>query len=100
MKTEIIHRIEELESEIEIALGETNFVKLSELSTNIGNAIKELTDNFLSKSPITDEDVKVFERLRSRIEFFEKETGKRFGDFAGKTSIKKKMHDAYKKYGV
>ena len=100
MKTEIIHRIEELESEIEIALGETNFVKLSELSTNIGNAIKELTDNFLSKSPITDEDVKVFERLRSRIEFFEKETEKRFGDFAGKISIKKKMHDAYKKYGV
>tara|TARA_B100001250_G_C19645052_1_gene719992 strand:+ start:143 stop:445 length:303 start_codon:yes stop_codon:yes gene_type:complete len=100
METTILRKIEALESEIEKALGENNFVKISDLSTRIGTAIKELTDNCLSNTSLPEEDIEILKHLRERVEFFEKETEKKFKSFRGKTSIQKKMHTAYTKYGI
>ena len=100
MKNDILIKIENLENEIESALKRMDFVEISELSATMEKEVTDLTDSFLSKTKITRKDVEILEYIKSLMSSFEKKTKEKFSDFTGKTSAQKKMHEAYKKYGL
>ena len=92
-------KIRQLDKELENALESNNFVKISQLSASMETTVKDYTSKFHNETKISGEDLELLINLKSRVDFFAKETQNKFKEFAGKTSTQTKMQKAYNKYG-
>ena len=95
-----LSRIKALEEKINQKLEECDFLNLPQLSIQLSDEVKRLTESFSSKSTLSPRELDLFERINRKLKYFENETFEKFKDYTIKTSKQAKMHSAYKKYGA
>ena len=95
-----LNRIKALEEKINQKLEECDFLNLPQLSIQLSDEVKRLTENFSSQSALSPRELDLFEKINRKLKYFENETFEKFKDYTIKTSKQAKMHSAYKKYGA
>ena len=95
-----LNKIKALEEKINQKLEECDFLNLPQLSIQLSDEVKRLTESFSSKSTLSPRELDLFERINRKLKYFENETFEKFKDYTIKTSKQAKMHSAYKKYGA
>ena len=95
-----LNRIKALEEKINQKLEECDFLNLPQLSIQLSDEVKRLTESFTSKSTLSPSELDLFEKINKKLKYFENETFEKFKDYTIKTSKQAKMHSAYKKYGA
>ena len=95
-----LNRIKALEEKINQKLEECDFLNLPQLSIQLSDEVKRLTERFSSQSTLSPKELDLFEKINRKLKYFENETFEKFKDYTIKTSKQAKMHSAYKKYGA
>ena len=95
-----LSRIKALEEKINQKLEECDFLNLPQLSIQLSDEVKRLTESFSSQSTLSPSELDLFEKINKKLKYFENETFEKFKDYTIKTSKQAKMHSAYKKYGA
>ena len=95
-----LNRIKDLEEKINQKLEECDFLNLPQLSKQLSDEVKRLTERFSSQSTLSPKELDLFEKINRKLKYFENETFEKFKDYTIKTSKQAKMHSAYKKYGA
>ena len=100
MQENNLNRIKALEEKINQNLEECDFLNLPQLSIQLSDEVKKLTESFSSQSTLSPRELDLFEKINKKLKYFENETFEKFKDYTIKTSKQAKMHSAYKKYGA
>ena len=91
-----LDKIKSLQSKIEIALQQSDFETLANLSTELERSVEALVSNSIYKNVITRSELVYLKNLLSNVQKYREETSTRFKDYTTNVSRKQKMHQAYK----
>ena len=94
MTKDIFNKITSIRVKIENSLKDEDFVSISELSKELDQSVRKLSE-ILKSQQFTDPDRKKLEMLSKEIENFKKSTIEKFKDYTSKVSKQTKMHQAY-----
>ena len=94
MTKDIFNKITSIKGRIENSLKDEDFVSISELSKELDQSVRKLSETLKSQQ-FTDPDRKKLEMLSTEIENFKKSTIAKFKDYTSKVSKQTKMHQAY-----
>ncbi len=94
MTKDIFNKITSIRVKIENSLKDEDFVSISELSKELDQSVRKLSE-ILKSQQFADPDRKKLEMLSTEIENFKKSTIAKFKDYTSKVSKQTKMHQAY-----
>ncbi len=94
MTKAIFNKITSIRVRIENSLKDEDFVSISELSKELDQSVRMLSETLKSQQ-FTDPEKKKLEMLSTEIESFKENTMAKFKDYTSKVSKQTKMHQAY-----
>ena len=89
-------KIKSLESKIDAALKESDFEKLSSLSTELKTSVETLIYDPDYKHNVTRQELVDLQNLLFSVQKYQQETSLKFRNYTLEVSRKRKMHQAYK----
>ena len=96
MAHEHLQEIELLQKKIELAIENSNFEHLANLSTELERIVLSLDEDEQYKATITQKELDTLQRLLLSVDKYQQETSLKFKDYTLKVSQKRRMHQAYK----
>ena len=89
-------KIKSLQSKIEVALKNSDFETLANLSTELTSSVEDLVSNSIYKKNVTESELVDLQSLLSSVEKYQEITSTKFKAYTSKVSRNQKMHQAYK----
>ena len=89
-------KIKSLQSKIEVALKNSDFETLANLSTELQSSVEDLVSNSIYKNKVTESELVDLQSLLSSVEKYQEITATKFKAYTSKVSRNQKMHQAYK----